>query len=149
MKKPDLTPLLIFIIGSVVFLVGTIKPGYYDYAKASGYEIEATVTEVIFKEDWDSDPITNQDTYVVYGDYTVDGKEYKHVKIGRFPQHYSVGETITAVCDPNNPEKMISEGGILCTVGFVIAGFGLISLISGAIKKIKEKKKSSNTGNIQ
>jgi len=121
------------IIGSVIFLIGCIQPFKYESAKENGYEVDATIVEVIEKDESNFDDSSTSCT--VYADYEVNGKEYKHVKVGKYydADSYYVGKTIKVVVDPNSPDETMFEGGVLCTIGFLIAGWGIIS-------KIKNKK---------
>ncbi len=124
------------LIGIAIFLVGCIQPSLYEDAKESGYEVEATVVDVDIREDTDMDSGFTSTVYTVYGDYTVDGKEYKHEKIGKYydsPRY--VGEKIMVVVDPKSGTPMF-EGGILCTIGFVVMVIALLCM--RANKKAKK-----------
>ncbi len=122
------------ILGIIIFLIGCIQPSAYEEAKENGYEVEATIVNVVEKESFDGDSIT----YTVYADYTVDGKEYKNVKIGKYydTDAYYVGKTVKVVVDPDNPGKPMFEGGILCTIGFVMT-------IGAIISKIRNRKRKA------
>jgi len=122
------------IMGIIIFLIGCIRPYAYEEAKENGYEVKATIVDVVEKESLDGDSIT----YTVYADYTVDGKEYKNVKIGKYydTDAYYIGKTVKVVVDPDNPGKPMFEGGILCTIGFVMT-------IGAIISKIRNRKKKA------
>lgn len=125
----------VIILGVIVFLVGCIQPSKYEKAKENGYEVDATIVEVVEKEETDSEGSYSSTSYTAYADYEVDGKEYKHVKVGKNYQKgtYYVGKVIKVVVNPNAPNKPMFEGGILCVIGFLVACGGVVS-------KIKKKK---------
>lgn len=125
----------VIIWGVVIFLIGCIQPARYDQAKENGYEVDATIVEVVEKEETDSEGSYSSNSYTVYADYEVDGKEYEHVKVGKYydTDEYYVGKTIQVVVNPNSPGKPMFEGGILCVIGFLVA-------CGGIAFKIKNKK---------
>ena len=128
---------LILLLGIALFLIGCIQPFRYESAIESGYQIDATVVEVKTRDETDSESGYTSTSHTVYADYTFDGKEYKHVRIGKYydTDDYYVGKTVKIVVDPNNHGKIMKEGGVVCTVGFVIA-------IIGIVVKITDKKKT-------
>ncbi|WP_195450999.1 DUF3592 domain-containing protein [Anaeromassilibacillus sp. 1001302B_160321_C8] len=105
----------------------------YDEAKNSGYEIEARIVDVVVKEEHDSDMIYYYDTYTVYANYTIDGKDYSHVKVGKYTEPKYVGDTITVVVNPEEPGAKMAEGGIFATVGFVM-------IVGVIVSKAKKKQ---------
>lgn len=121
------------ILGTVIFLIGCIQPAKYEKAKEDGYEVDATIVDVVEKDESDSDG--SYTSYTVYADYKVDGREYKHVKVSKYydTDDYYVGKIIKVVVDPDDPNETMFEGGILCTIGFLI-------VIGGVISKVKKKK---------
>lgn len=126
------------ILGTILFLIGCIQPSKYENAIESGYEVDAKIVEVKSREsEMETETITK---HTVYADYEVDGKEYKHIKIGNslVGDEWYVGNTVKIVVDPENPQRALSEGGILCTIGFVIAAGAIIV-------KLKNRKKKSAT----
>ena len=125
----------IIIIGILVFLIGCIQPAKYEKAKKNGYEVDATIVEVDIKEESDLDGGLDSTSYTVYADYIIDGKEYKHVKVGKYydTNEYYVGKVIKVVVNPDSPGKPFFEGGILCVVGFLLT-------IGGVVSKIKSRK---------
>lgn len=123
----------VLIIGIIVFLLGAYQGGLYDEAKNSGYEIEARIVDVVVKEEHDSDMIYYYDTYTVYANYTIDGKDYSHVKVGKYTEPKYVGDTITVVVNPEEPGAKMAEGGIFATVGFVM-------IVGVIVSKAKKKQ---------
>lgn len=136
--KKILTDNIFLILGILIFLVGCIQPYAYERAKESGYEVEATIVDVKVRDESDADGGFVSTSYTVYADYQVDGKEYKHVRIGKYydTDEYYVGKTVKVVVDPDDPGDTMFEGGILCTVGFVITGVAIFF-------KIKNRKKNT------
>ena len=124
------------LLGIAIFLVGCIQPSKYEDAKENGYEVDATIVEVDESVSTGMDGAPDSTVYTVYADYEVDGEEYHHVKVGKYydTDAYYVGKTIQVVVDPEKPGKPMFEGGILCTVGFLIA-------VAAIIHRIKKKRK--------
>lgn len=135
MKKKLSKSTITLLVGIALFLVGCIRPFMYEEAISNGYEVDATIVEVIDEIESDSESGYTSTVSTVYADYTVDGKEYKHVKVGKYydTDKYYVGKTIKVVVNPNSPGKTMGEGGVVCTIGFVV-------IIYAIVKKIKEKK---------
>lgn len=133
-----LTPTRIIVLGIVVFLIGCIPVAKYDKAKESGYEVDATIVEVKTKTEHDMDGGPDSTSYTVYADYEIDGKEYKHVRVGKYydTDEYYVGKTIKVVVNPNSPGKPMYEGGVLCVVGFLM-------VVGGVIVKIISKREEA------
>lgn len=144
MKKASFG-VLIALIGLTLTIVGYIKPDKYATAIESGYEIDATIVEVEHTEEYD--PVTesyDDPAYIYYVDYEVDGKEYKHIKVpekGQPGDGYGVGDTIKVVVDPESPDRLLTEGGFVATVGAVVTVCGIIS----AIRSKRKKSKSGDT----
>lgn len=136
---------LIALIGLTLTIVGSIKPDKYATAKESGYEIDATIVDVEHTEEYDPVSESYDDpAYIYYVDYEVDGKEYKHIKVpekGQPEDGYGVGDTIKVVVDPESPDRLLTEGGFVATVGVVVTVCGIIS----AIRSKRKKSKSGDT----
>ena len=132
------------LLGIAVFLVGCIQPSRYEQAKENGYEVDAVVTRVEEGTDPGMDGVPDSIVYTYYGDYEVDGKQYTNKKLQKGYDHqtYCVGDTIRIVVDPNNPGVTMFEGGVICTIGFVIAVGAIIFKISDR----KKAKQSENAG---
>ena len=130
---------IMIIVGIIVFLIGCIQPSRYEDAKENGYEVDATIVEVITEIENDSESGYTSTSYTVYADYEVDGKEYKHVKIGKYydTDEYYKGKIVKTVINPDSPGKVMYDGGILCVVGFLV-------LIGGIVTKIANRKKKRN-----
>ncbi len=135
-----LTSTGILILGILLLIAGFIPFYKYEQAKASGYEVEATVVEVNIAGTSEIGGETIEQ-YTVYADYTVNGVTYQHVKLKNYGAKHYVGETVKIVVDPKNPEKLLSEGGIISVVGFLLAG----SAIFTKVKKSAAKKRQNST----
>ncbi len=130
---------LILIIGILIFLVGCIFPYRYEKAIEEGYEVEATVTDIVERAQTAAEAGPDDTSYTLYGDYTIDGKEYTHVKLGKnYSDSHYIGEKLKVVVNPDNPGKPMFEGGILCTVGFLIAIGAIIAKVSAKRKAKKQ-----------
>lgn len=121
------------ILGIVLFILGAYQGGLYEEAKSSGYEVEAKIVDVVVEEEQDSDMIYSYNTYTVYVDYTINGKDYTNVRVGKYTEPKYVGNTITVVVNPEKPGSAISEGGIFTTFGFVI-------IVVAIVLKVKNKR---------
>jgi hypothetical protein len=65
-------------------------------------------------------------SYTVYGDYEFEGKEYTHVRIGKYSEPHYKGEMIEAVVNPRNLSKTITEGGVFNVIGFVVIIYAVV-----------------------
>lgn len=123
---------VILIIGVVVFLLGVYLGFLRDEAIDAGGEVEARIVDVVIGEEHDADLMESYDTYTVYADYMFNGKRYSHVMVGKYYEPKYVGDTITVVVDPEQPDTQPAEGGFFAIVGLVmIAG----AIVSKRIKK--------------
>ena len=136
MKKIFQFPPILIILGALVFLIGLIQPLRYEQAQKNGCEVDARVVEVKKEHEDDLETGYSSVSYTVYADYEVDGKEYKHVRIGKYYDvEYHVGQTVKVVVNPNAPNKPMYEGGILAVAGFLIVGAGIVICCVGKKKK--------------
>lgn len=126
----------ILIVGIVILVIGMALNLRYEDAAERGYEVEAEVVEVVHKERYDPDTGT-EDRYIVYADYTVDGKEYTHKKVGTYAQPKHEGDIIEVVVNPENPKVMLPEGGLFGVVGMLMTIYGIICVR-------REKKAAQN-----
>ena len=62
------------ILGIIVFLIGCIQPAKYEQAKENGYEVDATIVEVVEKEETDSEGTYTSMSYTVYADCHPDAR---------------------------------------------------------------------------
>ena len=136
MKKLFQAPGVIIIIGVIVLLIGLIQPLRYELAQKNGYEVDAVIVEVKKEHEDDLETGYSSISYTVYADYELDGKEYKHVRIGKYYDvEYCVGQTVKVVVNPKAPNKPIYEGGILAVAGFLTVGVGIVICCAGKKKK--------------
>ena len=122
---------IVLIIGIIFFLAGTYQNAQYETAKENGYEVDAIVTRVDIDR---SNDVTEDDKYVVYGDYEVDGEEYKNKRLDKTTKKYVKGDTYKVVVNPDSPGKKMAEGAFFSLVGFVM-------IVGAIISKRKAKKK--------
>ena len=129
------------LVGIALFLVGCIGPMMYENAKENGYQVEATVTRVE-ERDRTNDDGPDTTVYTYYGEYELDGKTYTNVKLGKSydTKQYVEGSTMQVVVNPNNPGSTMFEGGVICTVGFVIMVVAIVMKFSERKKKTQENK---------
>lgn len=137
--KKSLTNVMIVLLPIAIFLLGCIQPMRYENAIAKGYKIDATITKVESKVE----EVEYAGEYTVdsiYVDYEVDGQKYENVKVGKYSDGGSKGEVIQIVVNPNNPGKVMKQGGVLATVGFILM---LVMYIPAIVATVKEKKKNA------
>ena len=135
---------------SVVFLfIGIVLTclGFYQFwqYENNSVTVEATVSDIETKEG-DSDS-ASAFRHIYYGDYTVDGKEYKNKKLAtRYSNEYMpdmhIGDKIEIVVDASNPGRRMTEGGIFGMVGLVMVVWNAV-----AISKIKTADKENEAVN--
>ena len=141
MKKFLSSTTFVIILGVTIFLIGCIQPAKYEDAKENGYEVDATIVDVDIEHEDDLEGYSST-SYTLYANYEVNGKEYKHIKIGKYYDNdkYYIGKTVKVVVNPDSPDETMYEGGVLCVIGFLLA-------IGGIIIKIKSKKQDNTPNN--
>ena len=68
------------------------------------------------------------DSPEVYVDYTVDGTEYGHVRLGSYSSGYYEGKEIDILYNPANPAQITTGGGMVWGIVLTVLG-GLITLL--------------------
>lgn len=127
-------------------LVGLVILGIAAFAFFNHEEYDGVTTETIcdIKEELSEFPVADdgnlnpeeQYEYTVFVDYTVDGKEYKHVEYGAYSSSMKVGQSVEIKYDVNDPSKIQSPGGKTIIIVFMILGgavvvFGIYRTIKG------------------
>lgn len=142
--KKFLSNFLLATFPIIILLLGMIQPMRYENAIQKGYQIDATITEVDSKvrEVEDAGEYTVDYVYV---DYEVDGQKYENVKAGKYSEsdHVYAGKVIQVVVNPNNPGKVMKEGGVLATIGFVLMLVLYVPVIISSVKSKRVKKKAA------
>ncbi len=132
------THIIFLVIGIVLVSLGFVQ--FWQYENNS-ITVEATITDIKTHEV--NDDSTDRYRYTYYGDYTVDGKEYKNVKLKTeyssemYPDNH-VGDKMELVVNAENPGRKMTEGGIFGTVGLVMVVWNAI-----AIAKVKKANKET------
>ena len=135
----------VLILGIILLFVAIILPSPYDDARNSGYEIDATVVEIVEHkhpaiEEYEVDTYT----YTIYASYTADGKTYEHVEIEERETHnLNLGDTVKIVVNPENPKEILTNNNSLGVSALIII---VIALFVKIIKIICRFKKSRKTG---
>lgn len=119
------------ILGIVLLVIGFTQFGAYGDALT----VDATVVDVVVKDEHDVDSGYVTTSYTVYADYELNGQKYSRVRIGKYydTNEYYVGKTVSVTVDPENPGSMMSDGGMLCVAGVVIAAAAIVC-------KVRKKK---------
>lgn len=105
---------IFLIVGIVVLSLGFYQNTKYEEGSVI---VNAVVTRIETKTDSDDGSV--KETY--YGDYTVDGKEYKDIKLAsKYNNYLTYGDTVEIRVYPDNPGKTVPEGGLFAVIGLVI-----------------------------
>ncbi len=125
------------ILGIIALLFGSIQGSRHE---KEGIQLTVTISDIKTSEDF-SDVVNELYTHTYYADYTYNGKEYTHVEVSKtrtssWLPTKKVGDTIDIVLDPDDPEKMSSDGGILSVIGCIT----IIVCIVLITKKRKSEK---------
>ena len=107
--------------------------------------IEAIVSKTELYEEAYTDVDGNyvEATYTVYVKYTVNEREY-NVALGEF-SGYKKGDKIKIAYNPENPEEITQQTGIILPIAMFIGG--IVALIWGVISFIKVIKKHKEMKN--
>lgn len=130
----------LLIIGVILLVLGFIQFSNYEN---NSITVTATVSDI---EDGSFDDELGY-RRIYYGDYTVDGKVYTHVKLATlyedssFTYKHHIGDTMEIVVSKDDPGKKMSEGGLFSTVGLVLVVWNWVA-ISKAKKAAKKQKPS-------
>lgn len=133
--KKILTAVITLIIG-IVFIVGGIlilsKNANTDYAEITGTIVDIT-------EEWNPSANVDEDQYDhhTFVDYTVDGKEYKHVELGQYDSSMEIGDKVDFLYNVDNPAEISSKGGNI--FGIVAIGIGILSILFGIISFLRKR----------
>ena len=137
--------IILIIVSIFLFISGNNTK---DYIKT-----EATVSRAVLVKEatYDSEGNREEAMYQIYVKYTVDGKEYDTELGEMFEQ--KIGDKITIVYNPNNPNEISQPTSIIFNLVFLIGG--IASLVGGTIsavnavkrhKKMKEQERSWENG---
>ncbi len=129
---------IIFLcIGLILFILGGYQNIQYE---EHSLLVDATVTDIETEEDIDSGY-----EHVYYGSYTVEGKEYTDIKLttrytnSMMPEELFVGDTVEIRVYPDDPGKMVAEGGLFITAGVIMTVYNSVK-IHKIRKRAKEEK---------
>jgi hypothetical protein len=114
------TNLICLIIGIILASLGFYQ--FWQYENNS-ITVEAIITEIDSREI--NDDTTDRYEFKYYGNYTVNGKEYKNVQLKKeysseMMPDYHTGDKLEIVVNADNPGRKMSEGGFFGTVGLVM-----------------------------
>ena len=131
-----LSAVFVVILGIVAVILGinALNTPIEKYSKT-----EAVVSDVEISYSYDEDNIRTED-HTVYVDYTVDGKEYKHILYGS-DTNLNEGDTVNILYDPENPEKIAT--GNEKTSGVIFLIVGAVAIVGGAVFGIIKMKKAA------
>ena len=67
--------------------------------------------------------------HCVYVDYEVGGKKYEHAQFGSYSSSMKVGDSVTVLFNPENPEEIQAEGFEI--IPYVVGGAGIVAILAG------------------
>lgn len=123
--------IILIVVSIFLFNIGEHNKNYIEI------ESEVSKTNLVEEAHTDYDGNYVDATYEVYVKYTVDGKEYETL-FGELPNR-KVGDKITIVYNPEDPNEISSPSSIIFTIGVLVAG--IASLVGGIISVVRAVKK--------
>ena len=123
--KSIILSIIFILVGIVSIFLGMNKVNEYKEKKGSYTEVNATVVG------YDDTGLTDDDeAYIVY-EYSVGGVKYRTKSVEPTTNLPSIGDTVTILYNPSNPNEIISSGGpnyTILIVGIVFSAVGLLAL---------------------
>ena len=131
-----LSTVFVIILGivAVVFGIKALNTPIEKYLKTT-----ATVSDVEIDYSYDEDNIRTEN-HTVYVDYTIDGKEYKHILYGS-DTNLKEGDMVNILYNPENPEQIAT--GNEKTTGVIFLVVGAVAIVGGAVFGIVKMKKAA------
>lgn len=131
----------IFLVGLIILGISTFS--FINYRDLDGktnatiIDIQKELADDVFVDD------TNlyqeeQYNYTVFIDYSVDGKEYKHVQYDNYNSDMKVGQIIEIQYDAKDPSKIQSTNGK--TFIYIFIAIGALATIFGGYRIAKSIK---------
>ncbi len=118
---------------------------YSTFIQSAGYE-KTTATILSIKVDPDS--TSEDDSYIVTANYTVDGKEYTNV-LNTYSPSYKVGKTVEVRYDPADPNK-VTSGFAIGVYAMVVGAVILVTIVYLTIREKKSVRElKENQGEIR
>lgn len=108
--------------------------------KGNAVEIDAKITDIVVSG------TRKHRSHTVYVTYQYDGETYEDVRFNEYDSGMRKGKTIKILIDPEDPEHvssqygMIFAGGVLIFMGVIFFCIGFIPLMVGAKKKSLKKR---------
>lgn len=129
---------IISIIIAVMFLViGLIFFFKYD---PDAYDMQGTGTIAEIVERYETSGDDNRLVYDVFIDYTIDGKEYKHVDFFEYDSSMKEGDKVEFYYMSSDPSQIAgSTKDAAPYIGLGAAVLGFIMLVVTVVKIIKKK----------
>ena len=145
-SKGGRTAMIVFTVVGVLLLAGAIALGIFFAAdNNSRVPVQATITEIFGHYDGDGDR-----SYDVYADFTLNGKEYEHIKLNYWDSGMEEGDVVTVYVDADDPESMgvpkVVQIIIPCALVFFGAAFTLTTYEQHAMSEKSDSKALSFVG---
>lgn len=136
-SKGGRTAMIVFTVVGVLLLAGAIALGIFFAAdNNSRVPVQATITEIFGHYDSDGDR-----SYDVYADFTLNGKEYEHIKLNYWDSGMEEGDVVTVYVDADDPESMGVPKVVQIIIPCALVFFGAAFTLIGALSIAKENKK--------
>lgn len=123
-KKASIPVIIVSTLILILSIVGIIKPN------TATKQTTGTIVDIVSDYNFDL-----EDTkYTAYIEYSARGHKYTHVEFPAYNSSMNVGDKVTVLYDPDNPEHIEAEGSekvpyITGAVSLVILAVGIVSFI--------------------
>ena len=113
-----------FWVGLVIFIAGAAFLGigiYVTFFSHRGY-VETTARIISVER---IDHGTEDDSHIVYVEYTVDGQTYQE-KSNAYTSGDKEGKKVKIYYDPEDPSKIVRDGSV---IGYISMGCGVLAML--------------------
>lgn len=146
MKKKRNFTIFIFsgifmIVGVALLIGGILSMTFSRHFRESAEEIAAVITDIRSYRNSDG-----EERHSVYVEYTYGGRRYEDIKLSYYSSSMREGDTITLLCDPDNPEHVEAGAGltllyvILTSMGILFVVISVFPLAFVTKKSFRQKK---------
>lgn len=144
MKKNYFTYILfgIFaVVGIVLFISGFAWFSSGLKFKENAVEVSAEIVDILPYRDSDGER-----QYRPYITYSFNGTTYSGRPLNSYSSDMYIGQEITILCNPDNPERVMTNlsiylgGGIFIGMGVIFSLVGIVPIITSVVKSSRRKK---------
>lgn len=142
MKKKNLQFILMFsgtflLVGIIMLVVGILVLSSSLRFRERAEEVAAVISEISSYRDSDGDL-----HHRVLVSYTYGGRFYEDMELNFYSSGMYEGKEIVLLCDPDDPGRIETEGGMLL-FSFIFIGMGGLFLVIGAVPVILAQRSAS------